>query len=278
MIPYRSLAWSILSIFAWTSQAAAGWVIDQAAQGREEGGKQQIMLQANQMKTVVLGPDGKPETAFILDLNAETFTQVNYRDQTYMSAKVQEYVQMIQGAMKKATSAMEESMKDMSPEQRKMMEQMMGSRMPQAGSGPEACPEPPKIEMRKTGQQATIAGYKAVGYEMLADGKPQSELWIAKDIPAWKELDPKKLEHVMGEMMKAVPRCGPGRARQGGFGRDQAWKLAAEGYPVRTVDRHGSGTTVEVTKAENRSVPAAEFQPPANFTRQNLKDMMEHGR
>lgn len=277
MIPYRSLAGSILTIFACAGQASAGWVIDQAVEGRGEGGKQQIMLQANQMKTVVLGRDGKPEAAFILDLNAETFTQVNYREQSYMTAKVQEYVQLIEGAMKKASSAMEEAMKDVPPEQRKMMEQMMRSRMPQAGPGPEACREP-RIEMRKTGQEAKIAGYKAVGYEMLADGKPQSELWISKDIPAWKELDPQKLARMMGELAKAVPRCGPSHGGQAGIGRDQAWKLAGEGYPVKTVDRRGSDATVAVTKAESRAVPASEFQPPANFARKTLSELMGHER
>src|SRR5712692_3099822 len=153
MIPYRSLAWGILSLFAWTSQASAGWVIDQAGKGGGEGHKHQVMLQANQMKWVMLSPDGKPASASIMDLNAETFTHVNYREQSYITSTVQEYVETIQGAMKKASSAMEEAMKNMPPEQRKKMEEMMGSRMPQAGAGSGACPEPKKIEFRKTGQQ-----------------------------------------------------------------------------------------------------------------------------
>ena len=277
MIPYRSLSFIILGILACTSQASAGWVIDQAVKGSGEGGKQQIILQANQMKTVVLAPDGKPEAAFIMDLNAETITQVNYQERSYMTARVQEYAQIIQGAMKGAMGEMEKAMKDMSPEERQMMEQMMGSKMPQAGPKSGACREP-RIEMRKTGQEAKIAGYKAVGYEVLADGKPQSELWISKDIPAWKELDPKKLERVMGELVKAAPRCGPASGRQAGMGGDQTWKLAGEGYPVKTVDRSGSGATVEVTKAESRAVPASEFQPPANFARKTLSEMMGHER
>lgn len=182
---------------------------------------------------------------------------------------------MVQGAMKGTMSAMEEAMKDLTPEQRQMMEQMMGSKMPKAGSNPDACREP-RVEMRKTGQQATIAGYPAVGYELLADGKAESELWIAKGITAWKELDPKKLERVMSELAKMVPRCGPASGRHAGMGEDQAWKLAGEGYPVKTVDRRGGTITVEVTKAESRVVPALEFQPPPNFTRQSLSEMMKH--
>lgn len=275
MISYRSLVWSILSILGWTCQASAGWVIDQAEKGGGDAGKQQVMLQANQMKTVLLGPDGKPESAFIMDLNTETFTQVNYPEGSYMTAKVQEYAQKMEGAMKKATKTMEDAMKDMSPEQRKAMERVMGSRIPKAGAGPEACPER-KLEIRKTDQQATIAGYPAANYEVVVDGKTETELWIAKGITVSKELDAQKLERIMSEFSKAVPLCGPVLDRQPGAGKDQAWKLVSEGYPVRTVDRGGSGNTVEVTKAESRSIPPSEFQPPANFTRKTLKDTMKH--
>src|SRR6185503_3009038 len=121
---------------------------------------------------------------------------------------------------------------------------MMRSRMPQASAKPGDCPEA-KIEMRKTGQQATIAGYSALSYEVVADGKPESELWIAKDITAWKELDPKKLEQLMTELTMGAPGCGPGQGRHSGFGKDQAWKLAKEGYAVKTVDRSGSSHVVE---------------------------------
>src|SRR6266540_7009389 len=105
VISSRSLLYAV-TIVAWSTPASAGWVIDQAVKGSSGGGKQQLLLQANQMKTVILGSDGKPDAAFILDLNADTFTQINYKDQLYTSAKVQEYVETIQGAMKKATSAM----------------------------------------------------------------------------------------------------------------------------------------------------------------------------
>jgi hypothetical protein len=265
--------WSILIGITWTSQASAGWVIDQVMKGQGEESKQQIATQANQMKTLLLNPDGKPKMAFILDLNTETVIQVNYRDRSYTTAKVQEYAQMIQGAMKRATSAMDEAMKDMPPDKREMVEKMMRSRAPQASAKPEDCPEA-KIEMRRTGQQATIAGYPSLSYEVVADGKTESELWIAKGVTAWKELDPKKLERLMTEISMAAPGCGPGQGRHAGFGRDQAWKLASEGYAVKTVDRSGSGTVVEVTKAESRVLPASEFQPPAEFAPKSVSEMM----
>jgi hypothetical protein len=284
MVSCRVVVCSILvSVFAWTSQASAGWVIDQVVKGVGEGGRQQVMLQANRMKTLMLGADGEPVTAFILDLNAQTITQVDYVKRQYTTTTVQEFGQMMQGVqqavseqMAKAMKQMQESMKDMPPEQQKMMEQMMRSQMPQTEAGPQDCPES-KIELKKTGEQATIAGYPAVRYDVLIDGKPDSELWLAKGITAWREMDPQKLERFGSEMAKLAPRCGRAHGRFGLRGDDPAWKLANEGYPVRTVHRSaGGGVTVEVVKADTRLVPAAELQPPVGFAKKTLRDMMGH--
>ena len=69
MTRYRIFVCGIVTgIFAWTGLASAGWVIDQAVKGKGDGGKQQVLLQSNQMKTLILGPDGTSRTAFILDL------------------------------------------------------------------------------------------------------------------------------------------------------------------------------------------------------------------
>ncbi|MBI4013797.1 MAG: DUF4412 domain-containing protein [Candidatus Rokubacteria bacterium] len=265
-------------VLGWGSPATAGWVVDQAVKGAGHEGRQQILVQANRMKTVSLGPDGRPTHAFIVDLNAETLTQVDYGERHYVTATLQEYVQTMTGAaqaaaghMAEARKQMEQALKDMPPEQRKMMEQMMRQQMPQGG-GPGAgeCVEP-RREIRKTGQQATIAGFPAVRWEVLADGRMQSEVWVAPSLGVARELDARKLEQ-FGAAMSKVSACGPGEGA--GRGADPGWKLAAEGYPVRTVMPGAGGTTMEVVKAESRAVPATEFQPPAGFARKTLRELM----
>jgi hypothetical protein len=274
---YQVVAWGVLAgVLAGAGPAYAGWVIDQVTRGEGGGGRMQVLLQANQMKNVLLGQDGRPAMAFIVDLNAETITQVDYPGQRYMAATIQEYGQWIgrarqavSGQMGRVMEQMQEALKDMPPEQRQRMEQMMRSRMGQAAQAPQECREP-QIEVRRTGQQATIAGYPAARFEVLADGKADSEVWIAQGITAWREMDPQKLQRFAAEMAK-MAGCGAGRA--GAFGADPSWKLAAEGYPVRSV-HPASGATVEVVKAESRAIPPAEFQPPAGFARQTLQQML----
>jgi len=266
--------------------AAAGWVIDEEVKGIDGDGRppvrQQAMLQANRMKRVMLGADGSPTHAFILNLDAETITTVDYQGRRYMSGTLQEFVQMTTDMMKMAQDAlgqmgdvmarMRESMKNMPPEQRQMMEETMRSRMPQAGAAPQEC-RTPKVEVRRTGQEATIAGYRAAQYEVVADTRPESEVWVARDLTAWRELDPQKLQRFGTEMAK-IARCAPGQARAGFGHADQSIELAREGYPVRIVSKSGGTMTSEVVKAATRPLPAAEFEPPAEFTQRGLREMM----
>ena len=229
-----------------------------------ESSRQQVILQGNRMKTTMFD-GGKPIGSSIVDLNSQTITQIDYPERHYVTVAVQEFAQ----TMQMATTRMAEAMKDLPPEQRKMMEAMLRSQTSQAASS--EC-RAPQIEVRKTAQQATIAGYPAVRFDVLADGKSAPEVWIAKGITAWRELDAQKLDRFAAEMTR-LAGC-PGQGRQGLPGTDPSWKLASEGYPVRAVDRGGRGGTIEVVKAESRTLPESEFQPPPGFARKTLQEMM----
>ncbi len=269
--PIVTLVLCALSVPPATGHAEAGWIIDQASQGGADAGQQQVVLQANRMKTLVRGADGKPNTAFIVDLDAETITLVNYEERTYVTGTVEEYAQMIGGArqaMAGAMKEMQEALKDAPPEQRRMIEQMMRSQPGQSRASTQDCPER-RVELRRTGQSATIAGYQAIRHDLVVDGKPDSEIWTAAKITAWRELDPARLERFMTRM--ATMGCHATQG-QGVFG-SSSWRLSNEGYPVRTVDRSGHGGTIEVVKAENRAVAPSEFTPPPGFQRQTFREM-----
>jgi hypothetical protein len=277
--------------------AGAGWIIEQvvrpgAGAPAKAGGQQlQVMtISANRMKTLMLDPAGKPAAAWIVDLDAQTLTSVDYDRRSVTTGTLQEFAETLRGAtagmggqMAEATKQMQEAMKDMPPEQRQMMQQMMQKSMPgggMSGAAPsaEGC-RPPRTEVRPTGQTAKIAGYSATRFDVFEDGKFVQEIWVSPSITAWRELDPKKMERFGQEMTKAtegLPGCGRDRTRQAGADpNDPAWKLSTEGYPVRTMF-HGQaeGTSLEVVKAESRAVPPTEFQPPADFKRQAFKDML----
>ena len=251
MFPYRVVAWSILvSVFAWTGQASAGWIIDLGVMHQDlregpEGGDRlhyQVLWQANRIKNV-LHWEGKPAMAFILDLNAETITQVDYEQRHYA---VGEFSMMNQGAQLP----------------------------PRAGPVRQDC----KVETRKTGQQATIAGYPAVHYDVLIDGKLTSEVWLAKGITAYEELDPKKLEQLerfLAEEARQMLDCAGAIGLGFPFNLiDPTSKLAGGGYPVRRLRRGLYDiSVVEVVQAASRIVPATEFQTPAGFSPKTFREM-----
>lgn len=262
-------------LFVGAESALAGWVIDQVTKGSNE--RQQIIVQNNQVKISILDSNGKPEAVTLLDAEAQSLTIVDFQKRSYVTSTLQEYRELMTNIQQKvapkiaeAMQKMQEQMKGMPLEQRKMMEQMMGSHMPQMNQA-QNCAEPPAAKVRKTAQQDTIAGYSAVRYDVTVDGKVDSQLWIAKDITVGQELDPEKIERFRRELAM-IAACRP--MKQHAIGESQAWRLVTEGYPARMVDNE-SGRVVEVVKAEKRTVSAAELAPPEGFLKKTPQEMFK---
>jgi Spy/CpxP family protein refolding chaperone len=274
-----------LGVLAAVTPVSAGWIIDEVVRGGNDTHQQRMFLQGNRLKTVSL--EGERVTqAVVMDLDAQTITQIDYKERAYTTATAKEYADALREGMKMMGEAMggqmqsqlkdmEEQLKQLPPEQRKQIEAMM--RQAQQSAQPPAAPKlkpedcaPDTVDIKRTGKSVTVAGYDASGYQIFTNGKLDSEVWIAPAITAVREIDPQKLERMVGEMMKALPQCPPKGQM---FGADPVWKLMKDGYPVRSVAKDG-GTVTEVVKAESRSLGAGEFQPPAGFARKSLKEMM----
>ena len=275
-----------LGVLAEATPACAGWVIDEVVRGGgDDKQRQRLYLQSNRLKTVSF--DGNRVTeAIVMDLDAQTIMQIDYKDRTYMTATAKEYAETMRegfkamgdtmgGQLQSQMKEMEEQLKQLPPEQRRQLEAMMrqaqqgAQKQAQPALKPEDC-RPENVEVKRTGKNMTVAGYDASGYQIFNNGTLDSEVWIAPAITAVREIDPQKLERLVREMMKALPQCPP---RGQMFGVDPVWKLMKDGYPVRSVEKDG-GSVTEVVKAESRSLGAGEFQPPSGFARKTLKEMM----
>ena len=249
MFSYRAETCSIMaSLFMWSGQASAGWIIDQVVKGSDEGSRQQVVLQANRMKTLTFGKDGQPAETLILDLSTQTILRW-----TTGSASTSPPPSGVRpddpGAYQTAAEHMarwmqetQEAIKETPPEQRKMPEEMLRARVPQGEPAPQDCPEP-RIELKKTNDQATIAGYPAVRYDVLIDEKLDSELWLAKGVTVWRELDLQSLERFSVEMATLAPRCGRAKGRHRFGGDDPAGKS-----PVKGIRCGGCAEAVEVER------------------------------
>jgi hypothetical protein len=275
---FTMLAAALFGVLAVAMPAHAGWIIDQVVKmkGVDGNSPQRLFLQANRLK--VTTTEGTRTTqAMVMDLDAQTITQIDYTQRTFTTATAKEYADLMRqgfqamGEQMGQMKELEEQLKSLPPEQRRAVEAMM-KQMQQSAAGASKQPEdcvPDKVDVKSTGKRMTVAGYDASGYQVFSNGDFDSEVFIAPAITAAREIDPKKLERMVSEMMKAVPQCPP-RGRM--FGSDPMWKLMKDGYPVRSVGKDGA--TTEVVKAESRSLGANEFEPPTGFARKSLKEMM----
>jgi hypothetical protein len=255
------------------ARVSAGWIIDEVEQENDTQG--QVLMQGNRVKSVMLGVNRQPESAFIIDLEAQTITEVNYAERYSATGSFQEYAETVRHIVEEAKLAtaqmmqhMQESLQTMPSEQRHTMEEMLRKETEASLE----CREP-RLEIRRTSQQATIAGYSAVRFDVLADGKPEWEYWVAKGITAWKELNPQKLEQFVAIWKTLGGSCGVGQGGRGFLVAEPWLQLLREGYPVRIIAGDG-GYKNEVVKAENRPIPVAEFQAPAGFTRKTFKESL----
>jgi len=243
--------------------------------------RHRVFMQANRLK-VVMGDGVRESQATMLDLDAQTITQIDYPARTYTRATVAEYVDLVRHGWRgkgeatrqtlRAGKDLEERLRSLPSEQRRAVEAMM-----KPGEQPVAAMPPrpdhcgrDKVDVKTTGRRITVAGYAASGFLLLSGGRPDSEVYIAPDITAAREIDPDKLERIIAELVKAMPHCPP---RGQMFGADPMWKLMKDGYPVRSIGMQG-GRMIEVVKAEVRPLGADEFEPPAGFARRTPKEML----
>ena len=274
-------AWLIgsfgLSLLLGPTPVSAGWVIELISHNGGHTNKLQMTFQDNKMKSVTFGEKGSPENAVIFDVEAQTMTNIDYGRKQVMVGSTTDFKKMMEGAqsaMAKARKQMEAQMKNMPPEQRLMMEQMMKERMPAMAAQPQDCPEPPKTEIRATGDQETIAGFATSGYDVLENGQLKSQVWIAEDIAIRDEFDIAKMQQ-LAETMASTQPCQT-RQQGGGFQNKGVWELTKQGFPARIVDKKGSDKT-EIVSAERQTVAAEEFIAPKGFQTQSMKQMMKEG-
>jgi hypothetical protein len=191
----------------------------------------------------------------MIRIDKELFITVNTKDKTYTEMTFAE----MEGMMKQAgralndkMAAMQEKLKSMPEEQRKMVEKMMGGAMAKGGDQP--------VEVRKGTEKETISGFSCTKNIIVSNGKELCTIWTTTDVAG--------LDRMAGELKDFLRRIAATIPMNG--------KLLAEGYkgiegfPVQT---EMAMFTRTVTKVEKRSTPAAEFEVPAGYKKVKSKIM-----
>jgi hypothetical protein len=259
----------------WFPTAAwAGWVIEQMEYANlgAEGTRTIQYIAKNRLKTI---GDGN---IFIMDFTKNLFTATDQENHVYWSGTVDEYIQEVKNfqhaANNLAQQQMEEAMKEMPPDQRKAMEDIL-QQMRSLGApvSPQAAVKRPEVKVAQTSETATLAGHKVVKMMVYADGKPYQEVWIAKGVALKPDLDLKRMRGLQTRLTQATMTDIPSRQS---VEEDPAYEqLLAQGYPIKIVELGEGGepeSVSEVVRIDKRDIPEREFQVPEGYRRIDLRE------
>ena len=220
-------------------------------------GKEQIDTKLYHMPQMfkMIRDDGN---AMIVRLDKELIISVNNEKREYSQmtfAELETKMKEVRSKVDIAMQEMQKKMADMPPERRKIMEQMIGKNLGLGSGGG-------KLEVKKTGESKTISGYACTKLVVTQDDKEMLVLWTTKDIKEFASIrnDYEQLATRMSSMMAS-------NARWGGGALAQAWPEAmkvSDGFPIQ---QEMGGIKTVVTKIEQKSTPANEFEPPAGYKR-----------
>jgi hypothetical protein len=161
-----------------------------------------------------------------------------------------------------AMAQMQEKMKNLSPEQRAMMEKAMGKHIP-GGMGAQASND--TYAAQDTGRSDTVDGRVCRLWQTTRNGAPLEELCVVPyaSLPGREDLE--KALRTMADAFEDLSRAMPGI--------DKAMKarLAVNGYPVRVRRYDAQGalrkTETVLTKWSEEALPAAVFEVPPGYTK-----------
>jgi hypothetical protein len=196
----------------------------------------------------------KDETIYILEPAEKRYTKLDKAGIERMSGQIAEL-----------RKQMEARMATMSPEQRAMVEQMMGGTVGAAAKEVERTVKP-------TSRTESAAGQTCKVWEVHASGKKEEELCVVAPgaLPGGQEMMTTMRE--LGDLFKGLMQSLGGRDSNNAVSK--AWQdlQAVNGIPVitRTFSSGKATNEFRLTSVRSESVPASSFTVPAGYSARTL--------
>lgn len=221
---------------------------------RSETTEQKVFFKPGMMKIVDLSAGRltilrmDKEIMWEVDSEESTYTEITFAEMEKASTEAKEEIT-------KARSKMAEELKDMSPEERQMVEKMMGSKMALLMGAEEEAVE---LSFKPTGEKETVGGYECKHIVMTLNDEPFVNMWVTETYDLGGELFNfyKKMNVFKYEPTKEMKEF--------------------KGFPMKTVTsmNMGMGTvtnTTTVSKVIKTSLKNSEFDLPKGLKRQDRK-------
>jgi hypothetical protein len=222
--------------------------------------------------TVLLQPDrmamGTPRGRMIFRDDLQTAWIVNDGQRRYFEMNAQS-LQQAQAAMQAAMEKMQAELKSMPADQRKQVEAMMAAQG-MSPTGQDA--GPPPITYRRLGQSRTVGQWSCEMFEQQVNGQKQADFCAARlTTVGLTRGDLKAFRDFFRFTQKGMPQASRRRAQMVDF--DALSKAA--GYDAIPLDVTGYDNDRQVSHSVVRSVersdiPAATFELPAGYTKEEI--------
>jgi hypothetical protein len=272
VVQYGVVLWAIsLGI---STVASAGWVIEQIEYANlgAEGTRTLQYISKNRLKMVGEG------NTFMMDFAKNLFIASDQQHRVYWSGTVDVYIQEVkafqQAANDLARAQMVEAIKEMPPDQRKAMEDLL-QQMPSANVSSPSQPVAKRaaVTIEPTAEMATIAGQKATKIMVYADGKPYQEVWLAHGLTMKADVDLKRLRDLQAQLAQAIMA---NIHSSQSVEEDPAYtQLLEQGYPIKIVELGEGGapeSVTEVVRIDKSDIAEREFQAPEGYRRIDLRE------
>ena len=225
--------------------------------GVQQGNTQTTLVQDGKMRT-----SSSPTSSVII--TGSSIIMIDDKRKQYREMTREDMKKMAATAAD-AMAKMRDKMKSMSPEQRAMMEKMIGDKIPGGLGAPD---KPDTWESKSLGTSATVEGRKCQNWNLIRNGAPFEEVCVVPydTLPGKEDFQKvfKEMAEAFGDFAKAMP------------GSDQSAKarMAINGYAVRTRMYASDGkfrpTETVMTKWVEESIPASVFDAPPGYTKAEL--------
>jgi hypothetical protein len=221
-----------------------------------DGPTQTVLVQDGKIR-VSSGKDNgmilKGSTIVIVDDGKKTYTEMDKEQMKKVAAQAN-------AAMKQ----MQDKLKNMPPEQRAMMEKMLGNQIP----GGLNADKPDVYDAKNTGRTETVEGRKCTVWNLSRNGKLLEEMCVVpfSSLPGKEDFEKsfKEMAEAFAEFSKGMP----------GVTNQVQVRANVNGYPVRSrsYDAAGNlrGTETVLTKWVEESVPATSFEVPKGYKKKEM--------
>jgi hypothetical protein len=202
---------------------------------------------------------------FIMDTRAEKIIMINDQEKQYFELD-NKAIEQTSSMMKMMRDTMLAQLKNLPPEQRKVIEERMGLNQQQ--------PRVPKVEIKPTSSRIKVNGIPCTLTDIITDGQKTAEACVAtiedagisaSDFTTMQKMF--RLSRKLAEKSASMSGAAAGK-----FARSLAPDL--DGFPMEVKDLR-NGNSVIVSKVEKARLSARDFAPGAGYQKFNPLQQMQ---